>query len=240
MGDVPAAALAGVMEERFGIVVLMIDAPAGVSGAACRLPELDAVLINRREVAGRRHFDLAHEFVHLLTWDTMPPAEVEDVDDRSPVERLVNACASALIMPRCLLEGEWRRAGDVAALATMIDARADALQITGQALKWRLVAAKLLPRVKADAVTDDLLRHNGHAAPAGGGWQPPAFSPGFARVLRDGLHRGDVSQRRAAKLLGLDPDKDDLAELLAGHGMSDSDIFRAAEPVSPDCLGAVR
>ena len=50
-----------------------VDADRGISGAACRLPELDAVLIARHEVEGRRHFDLAHELFHLLTWDAMPP-----------------------------------------------------------------------------------------------------------------------------------------------------------------------
>lgn len=47
------------MERDLGILVLMVDAVPGVSGAACHLPELDAVLINRREVPGRRHYDLA-------------------------------------------------------------------------------------------------------------------------------------------------------------------------------------
>ena len=60
-GLVPALRLAAAMEEELEILVLMVDAQEGISGAACRLPELDAVLIARREVAGRRNFDLAHE-----------------------------------------------------------------------------------------------------------------------------------------------------------------------------------
>ncbi len=52
LGDVPAARLAEVMEREFGVLVLMVDAFKGVSGAACRLPELDAVLINRHEAGG--------------------------------------------------------------------------------------------------------------------------------------------------------------------------------------------
>ena len=58
LGDVPATRLIEVMERELGILVLMVDAFQGISGAACRLPELDVVLINRHEVAGRRHFDL--------------------------------------------------------------------------------------------------------------------------------------------------------------------------------------
>jgi transcriptional regulator with XRE-family HTH domain len=49
LGDVPAARLADVMERELGALILMVDTIKGVSGAACRLPALDAVLINRRE-----------------------------------------------------------------------------------------------------------------------------------------------------------------------------------------------
>ncbi len=73
LGDAPATRLSEAMERKLGILVLMVDPDRDISGAACRLPELDAVLIARREVAGRRHFDLAHELFHILTWDAMPP-----------------------------------------------------------------------------------------------------------------------------------------------------------------------
>ena len=67
LGAAPAVRLADVMERDLGVLVLMVDAFDGISGAACRLPEMDAVLVVRREVAGRRHFDLAHELFHGLT-----------------------------------------------------------------------------------------------------------------------------------------------------------------------------
>ena len=73
LGPVPSLRLAEVMEEQLGILVLMVDAYEGISGAACRLPDLDTVLIARGEVRGRRNFDLAHELFHILTWDAMPP-----------------------------------------------------------------------------------------------------------------------------------------------------------------------
>src|ERR671922_105144 len=77
------ARLFGFMERELGLLVLMVDPIKGVSGAACRLPDLDAVLINRREIAGRRHFDLAHELFHVLTWDAMPPEHMEEAADIS-------------------------------------------------------------------------------------------------------------------------------------------------------------
>src|SRR2546429_7733579 len=86
---------------RHTSLVLMVDPIKGVSGAACRLPELDVVLINRREIAGRRHFDLAHELFHIFTWDAMPPEHIEEVTPktRTRVEQLADSFASAVLMP---------------------------------------------------------------------------------------------------------------------------------------------
>ena len=106
LGPVPATRLVAAMEEELGILVLMVDAQEGISGAACRLPELDAVLIARREVAGRRNFDLAHELFHILTWDAMPPEHVEYAGDfgGNRVEQLANNFAAAVLMPTTALE----------------------------------------------------------------------------------------------------------------------------------------
>ena len=101
LGPVPALRLAAAMEEELRILVLMVDALEGISGAACRLPELDAVLIARREVAGRHNLDLAHELFHILTWDAMPPEHVESASDfgGNRVEQLANNFAAAVLMP---------------------------------------------------------------------------------------------------------------------------------------------
>lgn len=197
MGDVPAARLPEVMEKDFGILVLMVDSDERISGAACRLPELDAVLVNRNENPGRRNFDLAHEFFHLLTWDKMPPSEIEDVSDNggSRVEQLANAFASALLMPKRILDryGEWRRLGDAERAARMREV-ADFFRVSVSALHWRLVGLKLLGR---------LTKMLEISAPANAYLQdtPPAFSPAFMRVMADAIERGDISVARLAKLI---------------------------------------
>ena len=96
LGDVPATRLSQSMERQLGIRVLMVDAERDISGAACRLPEMDAVLIARREFAGRRHFDLAHELFHILTWDAMPPEHSEAARETggNRVEQLANTFAA--------------------------------------------------------------------------------------------------------------------------------------------------
>jgi len=219
LGAIPAVRLAEVMERELGTLVLMVDAFQGISGAACRLPELDAVLINRHEVAGRRHFDLAHELFHILTWDAMPPEHSEEARETggNRVEQLANSFASAVLMPIPVLDrfGGWSKV-DGAELIARLNAAADELQVTASALKWRLVALDRLKLAKARAIPDAALRNNGHEAVVA---DPPAlFSRPFMEVIALAVDEGRVSARRAAGLL--DVTVDDLADLFVTHGVA--------------------
>ena len=216
LGGVPAQRLTGVMEEGLGILVLMVDADEGISGAACRLPELDAVLIARRETAERRHFNLAHELFHILTWEAMPPKHVEEAveigGDR--VEKLANNFAAALLMPSEVLArfGGWESLGSDA-LVSELNRTASALSVTSSALRWRLVALGDLSAPKAREIPESLLRNNGGMATESG--LPTLFSKPFADVLGKALEQGRVSTRRAAALV--DASVDELLGLLAAH-----------------------
>lgn len=222
LGEVPAKSLAEAMESKLGILVLMVDAFKGISGAACRLPDLDTVLINRHELAGRRHFDLAHELFHILTWDAMPPEHVEEAVEtsRNRVEQLANSFASAVLMPTTALDGygDWT---DVRgnALAAKLNAAANELDVTASALKWRLVAIGRLPVGTAREVSDAALRNNGRK---GKDRNPPAlFSKQFLEVIARGLNDGLVSIRRAANLLGTK--LDDLPSVFQSQGVETPD-----------------
>lgn len=218
IGDVPAARLAEVIERELGILVLNVDAFDGISGAACRLPELDVVLINRHEVVGRRNFDLAHELFHILTWDAMPPEHSEEARETggNRVEQLANNFASAVLMPAAILDnfGDW---GDIPEheLPARLNAAADALLVTASALKWRLVALDQLKPAAARAVPDAALRNNGRDAAQT--VTPPLFSKPFMEVIALAIDQGRVSARRAAGLVDLSVDE--LGDLFTTHGV---------------------
>ena len=218
LGDVPAARLAEMMERELGILVLHVDAFDGISGAACRLPELDVVLINRHEVVGRRHFDLAHELFHILTWDAMPPEHSEEARETggNRVEQLANNFASAVLMPAAVLDGfgGWAAIPEHE-LPARLNAAADALLVTASALKWRLVALDRLKPATARAVPDAALRNNGRDAAQA--VAPPLFSKPFMEVIALAVDQGRVSARRAASLVDLTVD--DLDELFTTHGV---------------------
>jgi len=218
LGAVPAARLAEVMERKLHVLVLMVDAFEGISGAACRLPELDVVLINRREVIGRRHFDLAHELFHILTWHEMPPKHSEEAGETggNRMEQLANTFASAVLMPRSVLErfGGWQSLDDEE-LVARLNAAADELRVTASALKWRLVTLGELKPGRARALDDAALRNNGRDVR--NDEVPPLFSRIFMEVICRAVREGRISMRRAAGLL--DQTSEDLKDSFAIHGL---------------------
>ena len=220
LGDVPALRLAEVMERELGVLVLMVDAHRGISGAACRLPELDSVLIARHEVAGRRHFDLAHELFHVLTWDAMPPEHREEAVDRggNRVEQLANNFAAAVLMPTDTVArfGDWSRSGDDA-LTARLNAAADELHVTSSALRWRLVALGAMSLARARGLPDAALRRNGREDAEN--VCPAPFSRPFIEVIGLAIERGLISVRRAARLLDLTVEG--LKDVFAAHRVAD-------------------
>ena len=182
------------------------------------LPELDAVLIARGELAGRRHFDLAHELFHIITWEAMPPAHVEDASEIGVgrIEQLANNFAAAVLMPSSALrEFDDCALLDMDELTARLNAVADDLQVTSSALRWRLAALRRLTKARAKAIPDAALHNNGHeSAPRD---QPPLFSKPFVGLLAAALAQGSISVRRAASLCGLMVDE--LADLFAAHGV---------------------
>jgi transcriptional regulator with XRE-family HTH domain/Zn-dependent peptidase ImmA (M78 family) len=219
LGEVPATRLIEVMERELGILVLMVEAFQGISGAACRLPELDVVLINRNEVPGRRHFDVGHELFHILTWDAMPPERSEESRETggNRVEQLANNFGSAVLMPVSVLDrfGDWSNLRD-RNLAARLNSVADELQVTASALKWRLVALDRLKPAVARSVSDTALRNNGRRTPVVG-TPPLLFSRPFMEVIGLAVSEGRVSARRAAGLVDLT--LEDLAGLFEAHGV---------------------
>ena len=220
LGDAPFAGLESAIARELGALVLYVDAPAGISGAALRLPGLHAILIDRHESAGRRNFDLAHELFHLLTWDAMPPKRVEPREVPSTkgnrVERLAENFAGALLMPRDVVSLQWKQK-DGAEIHQWLNRTATALGVSALALKWRVFDLRLLGRRALDAVHDERLVSNGGLA-IDVDIPPPLFCADFVRRVHSGIQTGRVSLRRVARLLDLSMSAVD--ELFRTYGLS--------------------
>jgi Zn-dependent peptidase ImmA (M78 family)/transcriptional regulator with XRE-family HTH domain len=219
LGDVPALRLEAALRERLGALILYIEAPAGISGAACQLSGLNAILINRKEPEGRRNYDLAHELFHLLTWEQMPPEHAESDIPRSGkgnrVEQLADNFASALLMPERVLVSRWQSRGKQE-IHAWLNETASELLVTSVALKWRLHQLDWLSKADLIEVRDSKLTANGR--PERLQPKPKMFAPEFVNRLHSALSKGELSVRRAASLLGMPIE--DLAELMQSYELT--------------------
>lgn len=219
LGGRPAERLQTVMQDDLGILVLNVDAPYGVSGAASRIPGLNCVLINRREPEGRRNFDLAHELFHLLTWDAMPPERTKTVEVPRRgkgwrTEKLAENFAAAVLMPRNIVQKEWASRSPSTDPHDLLKEGAARLRVSASAYKWRLRNLDLLSQREVDALDDGRLIANGPStcdAPT-----PSLFSRHFVKPIAVALDTGRLSMRRAATILDLS--LRELAALLQSYG----------------------
>jgi len=206
LGSVPAEKLLESTETQLDIPVLHLDMGIGVaggsvSGATVHLGDFTCILINREESRGRRHFDLAHEIFHALTWDAMPPEPVEantlgdhGTGKKARIEKLADQFAAALLMPRSLLEPTVQRVatGNVEQLRAL----AQHFGVSTAALAYRLFHLQLI-----DRGTRDALKARSAEDPAR--VRPALLSRSFAALLSQALQNGRLSPRKAAKLLGV-------------------------------------
>ena len=216
IGNAPARRLVEIMEDELNILVLMVDAEEGISGAACRLPELDTVLINRNNTVGQRNFGLVHELFHVLTFEALPPEHVESSNETGGdrVEQLANNFASAVLMPSSIVKqsGSWEDL-DENSLIEKLNRIASEFEVTSSVLLWRLVSLGLLPKTTAYSIPESTLQNNGGRL--SGSATPPLFSKIFVEVLTEALNQGHISSRRAATLVGVPVEE--LPEIMHAH-----------------------
>jgi Zn-dependent peptidase ImmA (M78 family)/DNA-binding XRE family transcriptional regulator len=213
LGDIPAVRLRESIERELRATILFIDAPASISGAACRLQDGDFIFINRNEPLSRQNFDLGHELFHLLTWEKMQPERLDLPGARTPIERLANSFTAGLLMPAEIVKSRWQKRG-TESLATWIGRHASELRVSPEALYWRLVNLELITKEETDPKALPQARDKTAES------RPNLYSAEFVARLHKVLARGLVSVLRTTELL--DCSIDDL-----------KGIFRAYKLQSP-------
>jgi Zn-dependent peptidase ImmA (M78 family)/transcriptional regulator with XRE-family HTH domain len=218
LGEIPARRLREGAIKNLGVVVLLVDAPKTISGAACRLSDGAYVLINRQEPVARQNFDLGHELFHILTWDKMPPGRVDQVPaegepagNRPKVEKLADAFTAGLLMPGPAVHARWVRRGE-RPLSDWLPETARELGVSPSALFWRVVNLGLH---KADPETRRMVNGlRGDITEA----RPALYNADFVRDLHTVLETGSVTVRRALTLL--DMDQGELEDLFASYNLA--------------------
>lgn len=215
LGDIPSKKLVLSIEEKLNIHVLYVDAPVGISGAACHLDEMNFVLINRNEPEYRRVYDLGHEIFHLLTWNNMRPDEIDltleskENIKRSRVEQLADNFAAGLLMPESSIKKNWEKINKLK-IEERIIKLAELFNVSCSAMFFRL---KNLGLFNNDHSPDKIkFKHEKEKN------KPRLYSESFVKKIFTVIDNGLVSVRKVAELL--DCDIEDIADVFKEYKMN--------------------
>jgi len=227
LAPVPAQSLPKAIEQRLGVPVLYVDTPPAISGAATKMADLAVILINRNEPLFRQVYDVAHELFHVLTWEKMPPKELDAVQEKkSRIEQFADAFAGALLMPRAVIEPfrefdsvienpPWSdEAGSEGEFHSWINGVARKLAVSSEAVYYRFKNLGWLDPREALHIDFERLKWQGRQPQEVE--KPKLYSEKFVDMLHRMLDGGRISVRRAARLLNCTIE--DLAELFRSYG----------------------
>ncbi len=212
LGEVPAMNLRAAIERQLGATILYVDAPAAISGVACRMADGDYIFINRNEPLSRQNFDLGHELFHLLTWEKMPPERMDLPGMRTPVERLADSFTAGLLMPTDVIKARWNQRVATQPLDAWLRQHAAELRVSPAALYWRTVNLGLIAKDTMDAKALACIAEGTAES------RPNLYSADFVARLHKVLDRGEVSVRKVMSLL--DCSMEDLKALFAAYKLN--------------------
>lgn len=215
LGDYPAERLEDQLFDKFNIATLYLDMPSSISGAATKLNDMFVILANRNEVIGRINFDIAHETFHCLTWDAIPPAYIEKAYssvNRPHEEKLANAFASALLMPKKNIEKHFPNSSEFIT-EDSINVLATKFGVSSQAMKWRLKSLRKMTQKQVQSLDERLLINNGNLVNSN---KPKRYNAQFVDYLYKAIDTGYLSVRKISSTLKIS--FDELSLLFKDYG----------------------
>jgi len=168
-------------------------------------------VINGTADPGRRRFSLAHELGHHLTGDAYEPSPRLGTSD---TERMFNAFAAYLLMPRSSMLGIW---GEFSAQSHRLAAIAVAVRFS---VSWTVACNQLRNLDLIDSQERERLLENdlrrGELFEFGERFvvelDPPSVPPGYARAVVSGYRKRQLTAARTVELLHHSVGEADLPE----------------------------
>jgi len=236
LGVRPAKGLSAALESRFDVTIWYLDTPGGC--AACTRGEHGAsILVPRSEAPWRRHFDIAHELFHLLTWPrargSLP--RLDETEAGRHMEQLANAFAASLLVPAevVLRELDERSSERRVKLAELV-AMARDFGVSLETLVWRLHNLGLWPErdVVRKLLGDPRLRELDKASQAKEWQDPPKLPERFVQAAYAATLGARLSRAQLASYLGCG--LSELPSRLAEYGIDEDLAEMAAQDLSID------
>lgn len=207
LGDRPALVFKEILEEEYNLPIFFFDMPDRTSAISIITSEYAAICVNKREVAWRRNFDIAHELFHIL-YKQFPPKNCGGLN-KDIQEIFANVFASAFLLPRVSIEKEIKRRKGKTRLSIIdLVVMACDYDVSLDALLWRLVNLGYLKRDKAEAIMEcDALKQYYKNIRRPGLEKIPYISKKYVCLVFDAFRRGLISEMRAAEYLNVTVNK---------------------------------
>lgn len=224
LGSKPAFSLQKVMEQVLQIKILFVELSDFGSAASTVHPEFGAaVIVNNEEAPWRINFTLAHELFHIITWDTLSPAEMENNEPFfSEIEKKADRFASALLLPEAEIRQELaKRVIEQKLPYSDIVDLAREFGVSTSALLYRMANLRLMPWEKANelAKNDELAMIDRRIRKDSTNEAP--VSERFILLAVKCLRKGLISRGKFAEILGID--RADIDELLESRGLTETE-----------------
>lgn len=198
--------------ESLGLLGFSLSlGPDAGDAAYVEVGSFGVAVINGTTDPGRRRFSLAHELGHHLTGDAYEPSPRLGASD---TERMFNAFAAHLLMPRSSVLGIW---GEFSARSPRLAAVAVAVRFS---VSWTAACNQLKnlglidSRERERLLEDDLRR--GELFEFGERFavelDPPGIPPAYARAVVSAYRKGQLTAARTVELLHRSVGEADLPE----------------------------
>ena len=228
LGNRPAGSLPKILAEQLYLKIIYLDL-RGAGSAASTLGDFGpAILLNTVSAPWRRNFDLAHEYFHILTWETFEPAEVhcgEGADDKSPADKLANVFASALLLPENIFRTELKKRGKDRKFSGLdLVQLAMEFEVSTEAVLWRMVNLRLLEKEKAREIIESPSFRTLHRTQRKGRYSAALeFSRRLVYLGLKAMVLGLVSRAKLAEIFQVP--LAELDNLFAQYGLSEEEYY---------------
>ncbi len=157
LGSRSACNLLNVLENNLRFKILHLPLKDGVSGASVVEDTLGVgILVNMKDAPWRRHYDLAHELFHIVTWNIFSPEEIGDGTKKTKPEQYADIFASSLLLPAGhLIEALKEISTNNEIKKVDIIELAKDFGVSTDAILWRLVNLKKLTRTQVQKIIAD-------------------------------------------------------------------------------------
>jgi Zn-dependent peptidase ImmA (M78 family)/transcriptional regulator with XRE-family HTH domain len=208
LGEYPAFGFLEALEEQFGLKVFHHDFKPSGTAACTQHPTFGpAVLLNSNNPRWRRHFDLAHELFHLLTWDLLRPASTAAAGTWSESdEKLADAFAASLLLPaESVRQAVTQRAREGKLSLASVFEIARLFDVSVESTIWRIhVIRGGTP--ETNTKTKAAIKKAKQVAPeyeTRSDTPPPGRPARFVALAQLALRRGELSAGRYAEYVGV-------------------------------------